>query len=364
MEGPPEGPTEKPVSKPAPDTKLQAVPKGGSRRFELMDYHQFSSTDWGAVRWLVDRLIPRVGCGFLAAAPKLGKTWLALDLAMAVSSGSRFLGRLTEIGTAVYIGGEGGASTLQRRLSWLVAGRRLQPSHFAERAFMGINSRFQIDKPGGIQELRLELDRVEPSLIIFDPFTRFHSRRENERDSIEPVLNTLRRLSEEYQAFVLMVHHAPKPSKEQARYDPLRGSSAMRAWHDGLIWLEQGPDFLLLQAELRDAEPPAPLEIELDIDEAQGLATVDFQGQRLEEDDQIVIEAIKGILREKEQSTLNDLVKTLRKGKAKTARMISGMEDLGLVTRKKVTLTRANGRPYETEVFCLQDPQINVVPDE
>lgn len=323
-------------------------------QFELVDYHEFSAIDWGSITWAVDRLIPTVGCGFLAAAPKIGKTWMGLDLCLAVSSGERFLGRLSRTGISAYIGGEGGHQYLQRRLGWLVNGRKLQPSQFAERLFVGVNPSIQLDKLDGDKELRQELDRIQPNLLILDPFTRFHSAKENDRDSVEPVLNRLRRLSEDYQMFVLVVHHAPKPKKD-LQYDPLRGTSALRAWHDVLIWMEQpDPDTILINSELRDAEEPPQIGLELTVDEDRESAVVGYFVPGISGgSDQTTILAIQKILQEEGPLSMNDLVKRLGKRKAGVSQIVASMEDTQQVKKVEVTKTRKNGRSYRSEVVQL-----------
>src|SRR5262245_4264602 len=46
-----------------------------------------------AKRWLVEGLWTRAAVGFIAGIPKLGKTWLGLDLALSVATGTPCLGR-------------------------------------------------------------------------------------------------------------------------------------------------------------------------------------------------------------------------------------------------------------------------------
>src|SRR5262245_65145 len=45
-----------------------------------------------ANRWLVEGLWTRAAVGFIGGVPKLGKTWLGLDLAVSVASGTDCLG--------------------------------------------------------------------------------------------------------------------------------------------------------------------------------------------------------------------------------------------------------------------------------
>ena len=57
---------------------------GGITAAELDDI------DIPALSWTVPGLIPE-GFGILAAAPKIGKSWLVLSLGLAVASGASFL---------------------------------------------------------------------------------------------------------------------------------------------------------------------------------------------------------------------------------------------------------------------------------
>ena len=49
-------------------------------------------TEYDPIQFFVDGLVPE-GITLLAGLPKAGKSWLALDLAVAVSQGKPFLGK-------------------------------------------------------------------------------------------------------------------------------------------------------------------------------------------------------------------------------------------------------------------------------
>src|SRR3989337_722470 len=60
-------------------------------------------------RWLVDRLWARAGVGIIGGSPKLGKSWLGLDLAVSVASATPCLDTFAvqEPGPPVEGGGSG-----------------------------------------------------------------------------------------------------------------------------------------------------------------------------------------------------------------------------------------------------------------
>src|SRR6266540_3999994 len=73
-------------------------------------------------RFAVDGLIPE-GLAFMCGAPKLGKSWMALGLSIAVAAGGRALSAVqVERGEALYLALEDSPRRLQSRLRMLLAG--------------------------------------------------------------------------------------------------------------------------------------------------------------------------------------------------------------------------------------------------
>lgn len=73
-------------------------------------------------KWAVPGLFPE-GLTLLAGAPKVGKSWLCLGLALAVASGGRALGSINvEPGAALYLALEDTPRRLQRRLRHALSG--------------------------------------------------------------------------------------------------------------------------------------------------------------------------------------------------------------------------------------------------
>jgi len=66
--------------------------------------------------WLVEGLIPSIGLGILAGRPKVGKSWLGLELSLAVCSGGYFLSRKVKAGKVLYIAIEDNPRRLKDRM--------------------------------------------------------------------------------------------------------------------------------------------------------------------------------------------------------------------------------------------------------
>lgn len=54
------------------------------------------------IEFCVDGMLS-AGLFILAGAPKVGKSWLALDMALSIAKGEKLLGRETKCGTALYL---------------------------------------------------------------------------------------------------------------------------------------------------------------------------------------------------------------------------------------------------------------------
>ena len=76
---------------------------------------EIMTTVYKPMRFVVDKLIAQ-GLYILAGAPKVGKSWLALDLCLSIAKGTKALGRQTIKGTALYLCLEDSFVRIQNRL--------------------------------------------------------------------------------------------------------------------------------------------------------------------------------------------------------------------------------------------------------
>jgi hypothetical protein len=74
------------------------------------------TTEWPEPIWAVPGILP-VGLGILAGAPKVGKSWLALQIAQAVAAGGVVLGQKVEQGPVFYLALEDSGRRLKDRMN-------------------------------------------------------------------------------------------------------------------------------------------------------------------------------------------------------------------------------------------------------
>jgi hypothetical protein len=91
--------------------------------------------------------------------------------------------------------------------------------------------------------------RLQPRLLILDPFVRLHRIDENAGGEVAPLLAYLRELQRRYGVAVLVVHHARKGAGNARAGQALRGSSEFHAWGDSNLYLRRDGDDLTLTVE-------------------------------------------------------------------------------------------------------------------
>ena len=103
------------LAKPTPPPPVKAPSLNAYRASELYGKHLEPT------RMIVQHMVP-CGLTVLAGAPKRGKSWLALALAIAVASGADFLGNRTQRGSVLYLDLESRQYRVQERLRKLIPG--------------------------------------------------------------------------------------------------------------------------------------------------------------------------------------------------------------------------------------------------
>jgi hypothetical protein len=215
----------------------------------------------------------------LVAESSAGKTFVALDLAAAISAGFSWHGRAVTQGTVVHIGYEGDAIGLRLRalhehrharlehVYRVKAAAPLSPNITRDGETSGIG---ELDVLDALRTLAHDLEtegRPAIVLVIVDTVRASLHGSEDSSDSVSAYLRAIRRLLEAIPpAAGLLVHHAGWQDGDAAKKRE-RGSSALRGNVDATLYLEAG-DYVhetesapltLTTHKVRDGERQAPL---------------------------------------------------------------------------------------------------------
>ena len=207
--------------------------------------------------WLIQGVIEKGTLAAVIGESGSGKSFLALDLAACVQTGKPWHGRDVQQGDVVYLAGEGRSGLVRRIGAWEHRYKdSLDDLMISSRAIDLGDRRNQLPK---VQQALQALEKP-PVLIVIDTLARHHTGDENSASEMSSFISNLDRLSEEFKATVLIVHHAGKDPSRGAR-----GSSAFRAALDHEIRVtkpETGITNLTCE-KAKDAEPFPPMSFRL-----------------------------------------------------------------------------------------------------
>ena len=223
-----------------------------------------------AQQWLIDGLWGRQAVGIIGGEPKCGKSFLALDLAVAVAAGVPCLRRFDtdQPGPVLLFAAEDAGHIVRTRLEGIA---RAAGADFETLDIAVIDVPvLRLDHRNDRQRLEQTVDRIRPRLVLLDPLVRLHGVDENAVADIAPILGFLRDLQRRFETAVLLVHHSRKSGATRPG-QALRGSSELHAWGDSNLYLRRRDNQIVMTVEHRAARGLNDIEIEL-ADDAQGVA--------------------------------------------------------------------------------------------
>ena len=207
--------------------------------------------EFDPVRWIVPDFLTE-GCTILAGRPKLGKSWLALDWAVAVARGGASLDRKCTQGDALYAALEDNARRMQSRLRKVTTG-----GEWPERLRLLLDGELARANDGGLHWTREWLRAQEaPRLVIIDTLARVRDSKSRDDGNYEAdyaAVTPWKALADEFAVAVVLVHHVRKMAAE----DPLEtvsGTNGLTGAADAVLVLNRDGQGCTLSGRGRDLE--------------------------------------------------------------------------------------------------------------
>ena len=207
----------------------------------------------GLTRWLVEGLWSDQAVGILGGEPKCCKSFLALDLAVSVASGTPCLRQFPvhRTGPVLLFPAEDSLAMVRTRLAGICTAAGV--SFDALPVDVITAPALRLDLPVDRQRLTQTVEQLQPRLLILDPLIRLHRVDENDASQIAALLSFLRLLQRQFHVAILVVHHARKDAHGTRPGQALRGSSELHGWGDSNLYLRRRGDQLTLSTEHRAA---------------------------------------------------------------------------------------------------------------
>lgn len=186
-------------------------------------------------KWAVPEVIPE-GLTILCGSPKIGKSWMALQLALSVASGGVALGRVpVEKGAVLYLAMEDRKRRLQSRIRVLMDGEPCP-------AGLTLANQWAPMAHGGVLEMEEWLLRHPGArLILIDTLARVRGGRNlraNVYDEDYTEIVRMKSLADRFGIALLVVHHSNKQQPEDP-FDAMSGSHGLTGAADTLLLLRR-----------------------------------------------------------------------------------------------------------------------------
>jgi hypothetical protein len=193
------------------------------------------------------------GVTLLAGKPKLGKSWLMLDLATAVASGTLALAAMPVVrGQVLGLFLEDSERRLQARL------RKLQPNpRDPWSTELSLTTQWSRLDQGGLADLETWCrEAANPKLIMIDTLAKVRpsqGSRKSQYDLDYEVLTGLHRIAHSFQVAIIVAHHTRKADADDV-FDTVSGTLGLTGAADTILVLSKRSGKVVLHARGRDIE--------------------------------------------------------------------------------------------------------------
>lgn len=217
------------------------------KELKIYSSEYIMNTPMKPIEYCVDGLISQ-GLFVLAGAPKVGKSWLALDMCLSIAKGEKVLGKETLCGHAVYLSLEDSLIRLQNRLYELTD----EPSDNLNFAIMAES--ISNGLPEQIEYCRKRFDDLK--IVVIDTLQKVRNESESSYSSDYKELSVLKSLADKLGIAIVLVHHTRKCSDSDP-FNMISGSTGLSGCVDGsmvLIESKRGSRKAKLHCVGRDIE--------------------------------------------------------------------------------------------------------------
>jgi hypothetical protein len=204
------------------------------------------------IKYIVPDLIVE-GCVLVAGRPKVCKSWLALDIGIAVAASRYCLGdRKCEEGSVLYLALEDGHRRMQSRMTKLLpksCGKWPDKFHYA--------TQWPRADQGGVEKIEKWCDEhPDARLVVIDVLAKFRSPSRGKNNAYEQdyaALSKLQELATRRSITILVVHHTRKGASEDP-VEEISGTLGLAGAADAFLVLKKTSAGATLAGRCRDTE--------------------------------------------------------------------------------------------------------------
>ena len=214
--------------------------------------------------WIIDKLIPSNSVCVLTGKRGTLKTFIALNMAYSIATGTKFLNNFsTRSGGVLYLDKENGVHIMKKRTAMLKNAMNLDIKDIKV-GFICF-SQLKIDRLGDTLALEKVIEQYKPNVLFIDTYRRSIRFDENDAGAVSKLfVDTLRPIVEQQNISIVLIHHDRKGGAGESgdEMDEIRGSSDLANYADIILKMERrGNNLILKQLKNRNAPEEKPIKI-------------------------------------------------------------------------------------------------------
>ena len=197
------------------------------KKFNSKSCEEIMTTVYKPIEFVVDGLLAQ-GLYILAGAPKVGKSWLALDMCLSIAKGEKVLGQETTQGTALYLCLEDSYVRIQNRL-YEITDEPTERLHFvimSESIGSGLEDQIE----------NFKREHCDLKIVFIDTLQMIRSETDSNYGSDYKELSVLKSLADKLEIAIVVVHHTRKCSDSDP-FNMISGSTGLSGCVDGSMVL-------------------------------------------------------------------------------------------------------------------------------
>lgn len=256
------------------DENVPPVGKGSNKAFGFV---RAANLTLRPAEWLIRDYLELDALGVIFGPPGVGKSFMCLDWACCVATGTAYAGCEVRQGPVLYIAGEGQNGLVRRLRAWSLRKRVSlddAPLHVSTGPASLCDAKAMSRVYDAVNEVA-DAEGQAPRLLVFDTLARnFGPGDENATTDMNRAIGALDKFRGYHRPTVLVVHHSGHGDPHR-----MRGNSALRGALDAeyLLKSDESDSTLLwvTNNKMKDAPKPRPFavalrSVELDVHDADG----------------------------------------------------------------------------------------------
>lgn len=270
------------------------------------------------------------GLTLLAARPKIGKTWMATEIAAAVETGGTCLGGVQcKQGEVLFLALEDNQRRMQRRLTKLFGAFKQSWPHIS------IAHSWPRAHEGGIDKLRKWLTaHPKGRLVVIDVLARFRKPSPPGKQSFEldyEAVAQLQSLAGEYPGLaIIVIHHLRKSEGGDDPLDAISGTLGLNAAADAVLIIHKTAQGTTLYGRSRDVD-----EIDKALTWNAEACRWSIAGERADVQRSEERSTILNLLAREGEMGWKDIARALDKNESTISALLTKMVEAGEIARAK-----------------------------